>query len=363
MGCQRHCQAHIRCHKARRFEFLWKILLLAAFSVLLSNSVKAQCESCHPLEVATYFHVPYENHQCNDCHEQKSNISNEDEVDLNKVKWFDHGQLFDGVSCILIPRPRQDKVLVFYVPELNKKFVLNPLNAKVLSYSYQPVLIKKVETCGIENGIWWEANICVKSNQPVELEISCSNLYEQKDYWSSFHQVTLAGLEKDKTYKCLVRARTIMGQEVERIFQFKVIKQDSPPLPKANNVSVFLYRLEGNDNLFVSVNTDGFIDWKLGELPGEPRLISAQNSSKHHEGNLNVSPNLCYRCHTDHKYKINHPMNVPLKENMKKTDLPLYNGLITCLSCHEPHVAKRPYLLRKESTGLCLSCHDDRYYK
>lgn len=60
---------------------------------------------------------------------------------------------------------------------------------------------------------------------------------------------------------------------------------------------------------------------------------------------------------------VNHPIGKPQK---LKTDLPLRQGRVDCVSCHDPHhggsekVSKRPPFLRESENQLCVSCHSDR---
>ena len=72
--------------------------------------------------------------------------------------------------------------------------------------------------------------------------------------------------------------------------------------------------------------------------------------------------------------KFHHPINRSLKGNViisdaKKLDLPLWNELVSCASCHKPHhdaitqesdEPKVPFYLRKNYLDLCTTCHADK---
>lgn len=68
---------------------------------------------------------------------------------------------------------------------------------------------------------------------------------------------------------------------------------------------------------------------------------------------------LCKGCHV--QAHGNHPVLVAPKQPPPR-DVPLWRGLVTCGSCHDPHAVARSsrYGLRLASAGkdaLCLACH------
>ncbi len=262
----------------------------------------------------------------------------------------------------MIPHLLQKKALVLESSHPEKTFLLDPRSALELEEIPSSLEILKAGPCGIKNGLWWEAKICVEFNQPAEVELSCDNFYEYHDHWSSFHQITLAGLKEGKFYSCSIKGRNLKGQTVEKKFSFQVKPQEEPVFQKAKKIQASLYRMASGE-LVIQIKSDGFFSWRLGELPYLP---SDSNTIQDHpplNSPLKTSLDVCYRCHPDQNSGATHPVRVPLKNGMKKTDLPLEGGLVTCISCHVPHSGNMPYLLRKENTALCLSCHDDRYYR
>ena len=64
---------------------------------------------------------------------------------------------------------------------------------------------------------------------------------------------------------------------------------------------------------------------------------------------------LCFGCHKDRKPPGEHVVDVV--PSMRVNDLPLTNGKMTCITCHDPH--KNPYgkLLRVSPQELCRRCH------
>lgn len=69
---------------------------------------------------------------------------------------------------------------------------------------------------------------------------------------------------------------------------------------------------------------------------------------------------LCDKCHTGMHKNDSHPVNVKVNEKeLADKKLPLKDGKITCITCHDPHgKTGLKGILRKPFDDLCLSCHD-----
>lgn len=64
---------------------------------------------------------------------------------------------------------------------------------------------------------------------------------------------------------------------------------------------------------------------------------------------------LCLDCHPDRIAPQEH--KVDIVPTMQVKGLPLLDGKMTCLTCHDPHSNKYGALLRMQETDLCLACH------
>ncbi|MDH4161477.1 MAG: cytochrome c3 family protein [Nitrospirota bacterium] len=64
---------------------------------------------------------------------------------------------------------------------------------------------------------------------------------------------------------------------------------------------------------------------------------------------------LCLDCHPDRIAPQEH--KVDIVPTMQVKGLPLLDGKMTCLTCHDPHSNKYDALLRRQETDLCLVCH------
>ena len=66
-------------------------------------------------------------------------------------------------------------------------------------------------------------------------------------------------------------------------------------------------------------------------------------------------PDLCLECHTDRVAPAEHRIDIAPPAISK--DLPLINGKLSCITCHDPHKNTYGALLRMKRTELCLTCH------
>ena len=80
------------------------------------------------------------------------------------------------------------------------------------------------------------------------------------------------------------------------------------------------------------------------------------NPAPGNPGTLKQGPSaLCFACHADRKAPAEH--QVDIIPPMAVRGLPLFEGRMTCVTCHDPHVNRFGSLLRKPEPELCLSCH------
>lgn len=74
---------------------------------------------------------------------------------------------------------------------------------------------------------------------------------------------------------------------------------------------------------------------------------------------ISKAPEICVSCHPDRTRKPEHVINVKVA-NPVLTSLPLHNGMVTCVTCHDPFSTAK-HLLRSDKKTLCTACHGDKY--
>lgn len=64
---------------------------------------------------------------------------------------------------------------------------------------------------------------------------------------------------------------------------------------------------------------------------------------------------LCLDCHQDRTAPNEHVVDVAPKAKVQ--GLPLKDGKMTCVTCHDPHKNEHGKMLRLPARDLCLRCH------
>jgi len=64
---------------------------------------------------------------------------------------------------------------------------------------------------------------------------------------------------------------------------------------------------------------------------------------------------LCIGCHPDRKGSAEH--KVAVVPSVQVPGLPLIEGKVTCVTCHDPHSNANGAMLRIGPEKLCLACH------
>jgi predicted CXXCH cytochrome family protein len=84
--------------------------------------------------------------------------------------------------------------------------------------------------------------------------------------------------------------------------------------------------------------------------------ICHQPAGAHSVGNLKKPlSDLCLECHRDRRSPNEHKVDIPARTEVK--GLPLFDGKITCLTCHDPHANTYGSMLRMTAGDLCMVCH------
>ena len=100
------------------------------------------------------------------------------------------------------------------------------------------------------------------------------------------------------------------------------------------------------------IATSGWAD-KGHELCTDCHLNAGPDSS----GNDLVFPvtTLCTQCHRSNDERIDHAIGIPMAPGSSGS-LPLIDGKIECVTCHDAHVSTKGFL-RLDPKDLCASCH------
>ena len=75
---------------------------------------------------------------------------------------------------------------------------------------------------------------------------------------------------------------------------------------------------------------------------------------------LDLAIDACYTCHPPSELGASHPLRsyVTGQDIKISPDLPTIDGMMTCVTCHDPHGSIGKQLIREEiKTRLCVACH------
>ncbi len=230
------------------------------------------------------------------------------------------------------------------------------------------VTVDDIERRGFARAvISWDTDVFATSEVEYRLRGERPDRYSSDNIYMKEHQVILDGLKHKKTYYFRVISRDIYGNALEsKEYTFDTSDEYSRPkdkiednsiLPIIENIQVF--RRAENKGLYlkVSVNKSCEISVTLKEV---------NKTDNNHDGKLSserfLKLEVCYKCHT---HDSSHPVGIKALSPKTRTPdgLPtIEDGIITCVTCHEPHGGQRAYYNRFDfRKDLCMRCHLERY--
>jgi predicted CXXCH cytochrome family protein len=101
----------------------------------------------------------------------------------------------------------------------------------------------------------------------------------------------------------------------------------------------------------------GLLWWPLGAAAAESPHATCTYCHVDSATGVLISPEpgLCLKCHPNRKGTSEHKIEIAVTTPPAEP-LPLMDGLMTCITCHDVHTTERP-LLRVSGKKLCVACH------
>ncbi len=328
--------------------------------------------TCHPTELKVYTHPSYLHKRCGDCHLRVEGLVDRGKVPIGEVKWWREVELLRGEYYLPLPGRMSRRPLVVKSEELEFEDLLSPDLASSLKGPKEVPKFKRVYPCDVVQGVSMSVALCLEASWPLEAEVDCDGgVRGFAEGYATVQKVWLDGLRLGE-YRCRVRAHFLNDGETQREVEFHPREIDTvnfPPAGAEGEISAEIREVDGVRYLYLY--SPGRVRVRVGYLPGNLRRKARKEIRDEAHRELRplkeVATYACYRCHDRHSLGASHPVDVvysPLngKVRGKPEGLPIFGGKVTCASCHEPHTAVRPYLLRKQGKELCLSCHLPRYF-
>ncbi len=346
-------------------------ILAAGMCILLGFSAfghARSCRKCHAFKkFAVWIHEPFGADKCDVCHGVQARGEDGAQVDVKRVTWILRRHFLGGKGSVFLPRRTRGKTVVVQLDSPPKIVTLSPGGASPLKERGEEApVITDVFLCGLEKALGWEATLCVETSVPTEVEVRCGTLRETSDGdLYTRHKVVLSHLKGNEVYQVFVVARDLHGRKSA---PYTLTLETRSRMPRRDfrergggPVTIDLFSFPP-DELILALASPEESDWHLGILPEAEE--TAAGVGKDHpklDTPLHAAIEACYRCHPPDKLGKSHPVNLPLKRGMEARGVPLVSELVTCASCHDPHMANVRYLLRKKETDLCVSCHGEKY--
>ncbi|MBN1957159.1 MAG: hypothetical protein JXQ81_00470 [Desulfuromonadales bacterium] len=241
-------------------------------------------------------------------------------------------------------------------------------------YVHSPFFERQCSSCHLAGA---------RSMAAAESDFLTGSLVNQEIVWGkvkriaeerpvSEHLLSLAGLESDNSY----RFRIITGVQPE-LSDFTSSWYGLRPTELKATSSVFV--TEGLGGTGISgltvawVGNVALISWQTSEpLFGAVELqllegdlttaeTTAQNDIVHPllRDPEDLAINACYQCHPESTLGTSHPVRLYGGLDVRiPQELPTVEGMMTCVTCHDPHGSAGKMLVRETiKTKLCVACH------
>jgi len=215
--------------------------------------------------------------------------------------------------------------------------------------------------------ISWDTDAFAISEIEYGLKGEGAEIIKVTDMYSKTHEIVIDDLKHKSIYYFRAVSRDIYGNTLRsEEFTIDTSKEFSPPngimpdnlvRPHISQLQMFRRHKGKGVYLKVDVNKPVKLSVTIKEVP--------PSEEKHGPGLLPErfsKIDVCYKCHS---YNASHPVGVKAESPKIRTPqgLPtIEDGIITCITCHEPHGGDRAYYSRFDSNkDLCMRCHLEKY--
>ncbi|MBE0574952.1 MAG: hypothetical protein IH613_03555 [Desulfuromonadales bacterium] len=311
----------IICQAAGVIFLLLGSLLIAALNQTESNAVNEECIRCH---ITTFnqgtansqLHAPFWERQCVGCHLEEGaswsaqttmsstgtvtgTIVSQDEL-WRKVQIYtgSNGPVFE--QLVSIPLPETSIAYRF-------RIVVSPLTANAGGEIYQSLWLGLQPDELDDTGLAGQVDVSDGLVAPVSDVINTASLYRN-----------------DNTVSIAWETPRLLYGWVE--------------LQELEGVGLADVSIAEMDNVQQSADTGM-----------HPPLRNPEN----------LAINACYQCHPESTLGTSHPVRLYSGRDVRiPDDLPTVDGMLTCVTCHDPHGSQGKMLVRETiKTKLCVACH------
>ncbi len=365
------------------------VFFLKSFSAITNgtNMDSSGCRKCHEeifkkVETSPYRHAAALS-GCEVCH-----VESEQDIEDNKRE----------ERSLSIPIPLEDFVVPVGTLEKEKQYqvevvltdadekqsdpyVVNLNVEKIKDYTHKFRRLKNIKDVHLEEiepGLFVRATIAWHTDAPstskVEYRLAESKgnghyTVEYDEVYTWDHRIELNKLGHNKKYIYKVISKDLFGTEVQS-GEYKIETDRKKETDNGNESldeiplveKVEFFRLKGKKGIYMRVKTNkpsycAVTFYAVEQKQEKPSYVHNFTIDRY------TTIDACNNCHS---FTVSHPVGMrPSGDHVRiPEDLPtIEDGIITCVSCHDPHGSSRMYLARVDfKEDLCLKCHDDTIY-
>ena len=209
--------------------------------------------------------------------------------------------------------------------------------------------------------LWRKQQVFGKEIRTTEHLVSLRNLNPENGYR---FRLQIAEVQASPLFTSLwlgLRPTELLPPEIREIsLNGKMTGNNNPSISSLNITSI------AADTLLISWETrQPLFSWlELQELDGVEFTV-AGNGEAVKPGHPQLRErseqaiNACYQCHPESTLGTSHPVRLYGGRDVRiPEELPTVDGMLTCVTCHDPHGAPGKMLVREEiKTKLCITCH------
>ncbi|MBI4683051.1 MAG: hypothetical protein HY757_08135 [Nitrospirae bacterium] len=357
------------------------IITLLFNTITPAEEVKPNsCLSCHEdvfIKAASYrYRHSVVTEQCPLCHispETKDNIIALRNLPTLQREWliyFDQLSNDQGYQAEIVLTDSNGKSCAPDHIDIVKKNIWEPdrQRASLELKKLFRVAVDEIQKRGfVRATISWDTDVPATSDIEYGLRGERPGTFKINDLYTRNHKIILNGLKHKSTYYFRTVSRDIYGNTLRseehtldtsgEFTRPTELKGDDAALPVVEHMQVF--RMPGNKGLYLKVSAN-----KLSEI--SVKIKEIKNISKNHGVGLTAARysriDICYKCHS---HDSSHPVGIKAVSPKTKTPdgLPtIEDGIITCVTCHEPHGGERVHYNRFDfKQDLCMRCHLQKY--
>ncbi len=232
----------------------------------------------------------------------------------------------------------------------------------------RPPVVSVPQVVEVKDGVFWSVTVVWRTDEPAlsYIEYGRSDRFDHvaraSTHYATEHRAVIERLQRGRTY----HLRAVAEDAHRRRAYSRPVRVKIRRTLSTGENTTGLPRIEGLG--LVRVGERLALRWKTSSVKEGTVLVGITDegqttgSSSPHFPGLNgidrAGLYVCNECHRENIHlKASHPM-VRIAGGLP-AGLPLgTGGRMLCVTCHMSHGSQYPYVLRKEETELCVSCHE-----